>query len=136
MPHYNYLSRAETESPCYMYVHVSFHFTTLFSSLNFLKWCYLATLYIHIPWVPEVIIFFLRAKRASNAAKTRQRGAKRREKMPSEPAKRLIFSPTIRQRASGTRVTFTLPSDFSCSGKSQTLYPCQCFFNPDLALLI
>ena len=33
-----------------------------------------------IPWMPEVIIFFLRAKRASNAAKPRQRGAKRREK--------------------------------------------------------
>ena len=26
-------------------------------------------------------------------------------RFPSEPAKRLIFSPTIRQRASGTRVT-------------------------------
>ena len=25
-------------------------------------------------------------------------------RLPSEPAKRLIFSPTIRQRASGTRV--------------------------------
>ena len=56
-----------------------------------------------------LLFFFLRAKRASNAAKPRQRGAKRREKnnlsrLPSEPAKRLIFSPTIRQRASGTRV--------------------------------
>ena len=65
---------------------------------------------IKLPWVPEVIFFFLRAKRASNAAKPRQRGAKRREKispshLPSEPAKRLIFSPTMRQRASGTRVT-------------------------------
>ena len=37
---------------------------------------------LSIPWVPEVIFlfFFLRAKRASNAAKPRQRGAKRREK--------------------------------------------------------
>ena len=62
---------------------------------------------LNIPWVPEVIIiiFFLRAKRASNAAKPRQRGAKRRpSRLPSEPAKRLIISPTIPQRASGTRV--------------------------------
>ena len=53
--------------------------------------------------------FFWWAKRASNAAKPRQRGAKRREK---KPAKRLISTSESnwylllqRQRASGTRVS-------------------------------
>ena len=54
--------------------------------------------------MPEVIFFF-----ASEASK--QRSKVRREalrkspsRLPSEPAKRLIFTPAIRQQASGTRV--------------------------------
>ena len=57
-----------------------------------------------LPWVPEVIIIIFFASEASEqrgeVASTRRKAPR----LPSEPVKRLIFSPTIRQRASGTRV--------------------------------
>ena len=52
-----------------------------------------------IPWVPEVILFSFtseESKQSGEAASTRR--------LPSEPEKRLIFTPAIRQRASGTTV--------------------------------
>ena len=52
------------------------------------------------------LIFFF----ASEAREQRgEAGSTRREasRLPSEPAKRLIFSPTMRQRASGTRVNMS-----------------------------
>ena len=52
--------------------------------------------------------YFFFASEASEqrgeAASTRREAPRKKSRLPSEPAKRLIFSPTIRQRASGTRV--------------------------------
>ena len=45
-----------------------------------------------------------RATRRSRVKEARSAEKKSPSRLPSEPAKRLIFSPTIRQRASGTRV--------------------------------
>ena len=47
------------------------------------------------------------SEQRGEAASTRREAPRKKNspsRLPSEPAKRLIFSPTIRQRASGTRV--------------------------------
>ena len=63
--------------------------------------------------MPEVIIFFFASEASEQrgeAASTRREAPRKnvKSRLPSEPAKRLIFSPTIRQRASGTRVLASL----------------------------
>ena len=59
------------------------------------------------PGCQRLLFFFCeRGERATRQSRVNEaRSAeKKMSRLPSEPAKRLIFSPTIRQRASGTRV--------------------------------
>ena len=65
------------------------------------------------------MFFFERATWQSrvNEARSAERKNKGPSRLPSEPEKRLIFSPTIRQRASGTRVNellFLSKTCFAC----------------------
>ena len=68
-----------------------------------MQYCLCKVFIYDVPWVPEVILFSF----ASEASKQRGEAASTRREAPSEPAKRLIFTPAIRQRASGTRVFIT-----------------------------
>ena len=52
-----------------------------------------------------IFFFFERSEGRTRLRRVNEaQSAEKKTRLPSEPAKRLIFSPTMRQRASGTRV--------------------------------